>query len=82
MRMLRTLDCLERVTLRELETTQREIAELSRGERKPPQGTSLEEEHARLRAYLEYLERDLAHIRERREEALSIMKDGKDSRPS
>ena len=82
MRMLRILDRLERVTLRELETTQREIADIDKGQYQLPDGTSLAEELARLSRYDEYLRDDLDHIRERREQALSIMKGGGDSRTS
>jgi hypothetical protein len=74
MRWPETYDRLEQVTLGELETTQREIAETSQGLREPPQGVSQAEELARLDRYREYLLDDLQHIRERREAALRCLK--------
>jgi hypothetical protein len=73
MRWPKTYDRLEQVTLGELETTQREIAETHQGLREAPQGISRAEELTRLNRYREYLLDDLAHIRERRAEALQII---------
>lgn len=82
MRMLKILDRLKQVTQRELEQCERDIADIDKGHYQLPEGTTLTEELARLNRYREYLLDDLRHIRERREQALSIMKGGGDSRTS
>jgi hypothetical protein len=73
MRSLRTLDRLEQHTLRDLELVQRDIAETSRGLREVPNGVTVAEELTRLNRYEQYLRDDLAHIRERRADALKII---------
>ena len=75
MRMLKILDRLEQVTQRELEQCERDVADIDKGQYQLPDGATLSEEFARLSRYEEYLRDDLAHIRERRRDALRIVEE-------